>query len=44
MDVLATEFLVDGSALSMLAADTTGNVFSLCTTLKAPSRGKGRSS
>ena len=29
MDVLATEFLVDGSALSMLAADTTGNVFSL---------------
>ena len=44
MDVLATEFLVDGSALSMLAADTTGNVFSLSYDLKAPSRGKGRSS
>ena len=42
MDVLATEFLVDGSALSMLAADTTGNVFSLSYDPKSTESWKGQ--
>lgn len=42
MDVLATEFLVDGSALSMLAADTVGNVFSLSYDPKSTESWKGQ--
>ena len=42
MDILATEFLVDGSALSMLAADTTGNFFSLSYDPKSTESWKGQ--
>ena len=42
MDVAATEFLVDGSALSMLAADTTGNCFSFSYDPKSTESWKGQ--
>ena len=42
MDVSATEFLVDGSALSMLAADTVGNFFSLSYDPKSTESWKGQ--
>jgi cleavage and polyadenylation specificity factor subunit 1 len=42
MDVLATEFLVDGSRLSMLAADTTGNAYSFAYDPKSLESWKGQ--
>ena len=42
LDVLATEFLVDGSQLSMLAADTTGNAYSFSYDPKSLESWKGQ--